>query len=200
MINYIRSQLSLKIALPLAGLMIVFTTLIATYITYTQVQNMEDMTLAKARMAANLGASTYGNTLDQAVNSGVVTINDVFDREYVEIKGYDWGENPKYHTKYDSYTDQAVLLHLDEFLKDPDFVFALGVDTNGYAPTHNSKYQQPLTGDMAKDVVGNRTKRIFKDPVGIKAAKNEEEKRETPYRSTSATRASRCGTCRPRSS
>ena len=182
MIGVIKSQLSLKIALPLAALMIVFTSLVATYVTYSQVTTMEDMTLAKARMAANLGASTYGSVLEQSIDSGAITVNDVFDREYVEVKGYNWGDNPKYHTRYDSVTDQAVLLFQDEFVKDEDFVFALGVDVNGYGPTHNSKYQAPLTGDPAKDNVGNRTKRIFKDPVGITAAKNTEPGLQQVYK------------------
>jgi methyl-accepting chemotaxis protein len=46
------------------------------------------------------------------------------------------------------------------------------VDNNGYLPTHNSKFQQPITGDKDKDKVGNRTKRIFNDPTGLAAAKN----------------------------
>ena len=49
------------------------------------------------------------------------------------------------------------------------------MDINGYLPTHNTRYQQPITGDVQKDLVGNRTKRIFNDEVGIKAAKNTEE-------------------------
>ena len=33
-------------------------------------------------------------------------------------------------------------------------------------PTHNKRFAQPLTGDPARDLVGNRTKRIFDDRVG----------------------------------
>jgi len=43
------------------------------------------------------------------------------------------------------------------------------VDVNGYLPTHNSKYSKPLTGNAEQDKVGNRTKRIFNDPVGLAA-------------------------------
>jgi methyl-accepting chemotaxis protein len=82
---------------------------------------------------------------------------------------------PKYHTRYDSYMDKAILSIQDEMLKSPDIVFAVTVDKNGYLPTHNSKYQQPITGDKEKDKVGNRTKRIFNDPVGLAAARNTTE-------------------------
>jgi HAMP domain-containing protein len=50
----------------------------------------------------------------------------------------------------------------------------VGVDENGYLPTHNSRFQRPVTGDPQQDLSGNRTKRIFADPVGIAAAKNKE--------------------------
>ncbi len=49
-------------------------------------------------------------------------------------------------------------------------VYAVLSDRNGYVPTHNTKYSQPLTGDAEKDKLGNRTKRIFNDPVGLGAA------------------------------
>ncbi len=55
---------------------------------------------------------------------------------------------------------------------DADVVFAGAVDINGYFPTHNTRYSQPLTGDIEIDTVNNRTKRIFDDPTGIAAAQN----------------------------
>ena len=48
---------------------------------------MEASTLEKARLAAALGARQYGDTFDNAIDSGLLTVNDVFDRTYVEIKG-----------------------------------------------------------------------------------------------------------------
>jgi len=50
----------------------------------------------------------------------------------------------------------------------------VGVDVNGYLPTHNTKFQKPISGVADKDLAGNRTKRIFNDPVGIAAARNAE--------------------------
>lgn len=46
------------------------------------------------------------------------------------------------------------------------------VDNNGYAAAHNSIYDKPLTGDYEKDLIGNRSKRKFDDPVGLACAKN----------------------------
>ena len=81
---------------------------------------------------------------------------------------------PKYHTQYDAYLDRTIQDIEDEFLKDDQVVFACLVDRNGYLPTHDSKYSQPLTGDKEKDKINNRTKRIFNDPVGLAAAKNQQ--------------------------
>jgi methyl-accepting chemotaxis protein len=46
------------------------------------------------------------------------------------------------------------------------------VDRNGYLPTHNQRYSQPLTGNLANDLVNNRTKRIFNDRTGLAAAQS----------------------------
>jgi HAMP domain-containing protein len=170
----VRSRLSLKISLTLAALLLVLTTGAAAIITLKQTQQMEEMTLEKARLAATLGARQYGDTFDNAIDSGLLSVNDVFDRSYVEIKGWAWGEKPKFHTRFDALTDRAVLVFQDKYLENEDFVFAVGVDVNGYLPTHNSRFQQPLTGVPEKDLAGNRTKRIFNDPVGLAAAKNTE--------------------------
>ncbi len=170
----VRSRLSIKISLTLAVLLLVLTTGAAAIITLKQTQQMEELTLEKARMAATLGARQYGDTFDNAIDSGLLTVNDVFDRSYVEIKGWAWGEKPKFHTRFDALTDRAVLVFQDKYLENEDFVFAVGVDVNGYLPTHNSKFQKPLTGIPEKDLAGNRTKRIFNDPVGLAAAKNTE--------------------------
>jgi len=55
-----------------------------------------------------------------------------------------------------------------------DAIYAGGVDVNGYFPTHNNKFCQPLTGDYDTDVAGNRTKRIFTDRTGRRCGSHEE--------------------------
>jgi HAMP domain-containing protein len=170
----VRESLGLKVSLKLAILLIALTAVAAVIIVTTQTRQMEELTLEKAKVAAAIGARQYGDFLDNAIDSGLATVADVFDRNYAEIKGYDFGGKPKYHTRYDALTDKAVLVFQDKFLDQEDFVFAVGVDENGYLPTHNSRFQRAVTGDAAKDLSGNRTKRIFADPVGLAAAKNKD--------------------------
>ncbi len=52
-------------------------------------------------------------------------------------------------------------------------VYAVFVDTKGYAAIHNLKFSKPLTGNYDVDLAGNRTRRIFEDPTGQRAAKNQ---------------------------
>ena len=173
-VSAVRSRMSVKISLTLAALLLILTALAATYITMHETRQMEELTLEKARVSASIGARQFGDVLDAAIDSGALSVADVFDRQYVEIKGYNWGAKPKYHTRYDSVIEPSVLVFEDKYLEQEDFVYAVGVDENGYLPTHNTRYQKPLSNDPEKDLVGNRTKRIFNDDVGIKAAKNTE--------------------------
>jgi len=173
-VDTIRESLGIKITLKLAVLMIGLTATAALAITFSQTNAMEEMTLEKARVAAAIGARQYGDYFDNSIDGGQLTVADVFDRDYAEIKGYDFGGKPKYHTRYDAFTDRGVLVFQDKFLDHKDFLFAVGVDENGYLPTHNTKFQKPVSGDAAQDLAGNRTKRKFDDPVGIAAARNTE--------------------------
>jgi HAMP domain-containing protein len=173
-VDTIRESLGIKITLKLAVLMVGLTGAAALAITFNQTTSMEEMTLEKARVAATIGARQYGDFFDNAIDGGQLTVADVFDRNYAEIKGYDFGGKAKFHTRYDAFTDRGVLVFQDKFLDHKDFLFAVGVDENGYLPTHNTKFQKAVTGDPAQDLAGNRTKRKFDDPVGIAAARSTE--------------------------
>lgn len=172
--SVIRKSLSAKVSLALAAVTAALTLAAATVIVTNQSRALQDMILSKAKLAADLGAHSYGRLLEDGVDNGYLTAQDVFDRAYEPIKGYEWGPSPKYHTKYDFYTDRSVVEFEDRFLNADDFVAAMGADVNGYIPTHNTIYQKPLTGILAKDLEGNRTKRIFNDAVALKAGRSED--------------------------
>jgi methyl-accepting chemotaxis protein len=165
-------KLSIKIAGILIMVMTVIMTIFTVYFVKSRSANMEEELLSKGRIEALTGAKMMEQLLEGQITSGRFTAADIFDTNYVPIPGTD---PQKYHTKYDTLLDKTILEIEDEFLKDEQVVFAVLVDKNGYLPTHNSKYTKPLTGDKEKDKVGNRTKRLFNDPVGLAAAKNEKE-------------------------
>ncbi|WP_018151126.1 methyl-accepting chemotaxis protein [Leeia oryzae] len=87
---------------------------------------------------------------------------DLFDRQYQPVAN----TNPtKYHTAYDRYFDATFQKLFDELAgKIPGCIFALCFDNKGYAPTHNSWFAKPMTGNPAKDLQDSRDKRIFHEP------------------------------------
>ncbi|MBJ6749179.1 methyl-accepting chemotaxis protein [Geomonas anaerohicana] len=111
-------------------------------------------------------------TLEQGVAAGKITMADLFDRNYRPIANT---SPQKYHTAFDSFFDQYVGPVQEEVLgRKGTIFFAICVDDHGYVPCHNLRYSKPLTGDPETDKVNNRTKRIFDDKTGLKAAQNME--------------------------
>ena len=163
------NKISVKVAIMVNLILFVVVAAGAYYIADQQSRSLESQLSERGKIESIIGAKQIGRIIEEAIDNGVFSVNDTFDTDYVMIPGF---EPPKYHTKYDSYLDKAILSLQDEFLKDDSIVFAVTVDINGYLPTHNTRYQQPITGDQQKDLTGNRTKRIFNDEIGLAAARN----------------------------
>jgi len=119
------------------------------------------------------GAKGIEKILDEAVNDKLITVDDLFDENYVLIS-----PSPplKFRTRFDSFLDKSIQSFEDSILtSDLRADFAIAVDRNGYLPTHNSKFSKSLTGDPDTDLANNRGKRFFNDKLGIAAAKNQGE-------------------------
>ena len=110
------------------------------------------------------------SALQRAVAEGRVTLESLFSRQYRPIPNT---APQKYSTPFDTLFDQLISPIQEEVLaRSGDIVFSICVDDHGYVPCHNLKFARPLTGDPEVDKVQNRTKRIFDDHTGIKAARN----------------------------
>lgn len=182
MFELIKRRLSLKVSLILALITIPPMIAAAYFITAREAARLEELTINSGKIAALSGARMYGATLEAGIDAGFMTIGDVLEPNYEEIKGFDFGDNPRFHTKYDFYTDRAVIGFEDKLLaSSPDFLYAVGGDINGYTPTHDSKFQQALTGDRTKDLSGNRGKRKFWTAMHQNAAKSLEPVLVQPY-------------------
>ena len=99
---------------------------------------------------------------------------NLFDRNY---RRTNTGQMPE---KFDcGYTDrfERVLQPLfDSFISQRrEFIYAIAVDKNGYAPAHHAKVSRPMTGDFAVDNLQSRHRRIF--------AGNRAEKRRASHTS-----------------
>jgi methyl-accepting chemotaxis protein len=104
--------------------------------------------------------------LAELAKSGV----DIWDQNYRPQSG----TNPqKYEVSYCSAFEQSVQPILEHALSAiKGGVYTLIIDTRGYGAIHNRKYSNPLTGNYEKDLVGNRTRRIWDDVTGQRGAKN----------------------------
>jgi methyl-accepting chemotaxis protein len=109
---------------------------------------------------------------EQAVASGAISIDAMFDTNYVEIPG----SNPvQYRTKFLDWADRALPMFQEAFLaKDSRMAFCAAVDRNGYLPVHNKIYSHPQRpGDVAWNTANCRNRRIFNDPAGLAAGHNQ---------------------------
>ena len=111
-------------------------------------------------------------TIEDAIKNGVISSADIWDRNYVPVPNTD---PQKYETRFTDFVKKYIQPIEDKYLaKNNKFKYFLLVDNNGYAAAHNSIYDKPLTGDYEKDLINNRSKRKFDDPVGLASAKNTE--------------------------
>jgi methyl-accepting chemotaxis protein len=107
-----------------------------------------------------------------AVSSGAITMEAMFDADYVEIPG----TNPVQHrSKILDWADRALPPFQEAFLaKDPRMVFCVTIDRNGYLPVHNKVYSHAQrAGDVAWNTANSRNRRIFNDTAGLAAGRNQ---------------------------
>ena len=108
---------------------------------------------------------------DDGIASGAISLEDMFDDDYVEIPG----SNPIQHrTRILGWADRALPPFQEAFLaKDPRMVFCAMIDRNGYLPVHNKVYSHPQRpGDVTWNTAHSRNRRIFNDPAGLAAGRN----------------------------
>lgn len=125
-------------------------------------------------------AGEISEAFEQAVKKGDITLEALFDRNYTPIPGSD---PQQVMARFTEFTDR-VLPPIQEAILDGDerIVFAACVDTNGYLPTHNLKFSKPQGDDLVWNAANCRNRRIFDDPAGLRAARNEESVLLQTYR------------------
>lgn len=110
------------------------------------------------------GMIQTGRRWAQQVQGGLEDLSargcNMFDQNYVRTND---GQRPE---KYDtSYVDQYEALlrpMFDGFIMErPEFIYAIAVDKNGYAPAHHTKVSERITGNFEVDNLKSRHRRIF---------------------------------------
>ncbi len=129
----------------------------------------DDNTEAVAR-AMEAGAALK-KIFENGIDSGAISLEDMFDTDYVEIPG----SNPaQYRTRILDWADRALPPFQEAFLaKDKRMAFCAMIDSNGYLPVHNKMYSHPQRpGDVTWNTANCRNRRIFNDPAGLAAGRN----------------------------
>ncbi|WFU16164.1 methyl-accepting chemotaxis protein [Bradyrhizobium sp. CB3481] len=117
-------------------------------------------------------AAALQKIFEDGIDSGAISMEDMFDTNYVEIPR----TNPvQYRTKILDWADRALPPFQEAFLaKDKRMAFCAMVDTNGYLPVHNKIYSHPQRpGDVTWNTANSRNRRIFNDPAGLAAGRNQ---------------------------
>ncbi|MBN2428251.1 MAG: chemotaxis protein [Deltaproteobacteria bacterium] len=138
----------------------------------TPLRAAEEMTPLDKNMAkiAKDCAKEILEQFDLLLSSGQLNVAQLFDTFYVPIPDTD---PQKFHTAYDNLATGIIRPILDKYLeKDPRLIYVIAVDKNGYLPTHNTRFSQPLTGDPDHDYKWNQSKRMYTNRMGLKASRN----------------------------
>ena len=125
-------------------------------------------------------ATTSSTILAGTVKEGRITAEALLSLDYTEIHGQEIQSlsrffnvlrvspegftPPKYRTAYDALVERTLQEAFDGILEqEPRLTFALIIDLNSYAPSHNKIFSKDWTGQPDKDLAGNRVKRFFTD-------------------------------------
>ncbi|QBF26103.1 methyl-accepting chemotaxis protein [Pseudomonas tructae] len=121
---------------------------------------------------ARAGAQQIAAQFEADIAQGRISLEDLFDRHYQQLPGT---APARYRTRFDQYTDQILPPIQEPLLTQHDgLVFAIACTPQGYVPTHNNAFNQPLTGDQAVDTAHNRSKRKFDDRTGIRCGSHQQ--------------------------
>ncbi|WP_409077192.1 methyl-accepting chemotaxis protein [Pseudomonas sp. MRSN 12121] len=121
---------------------------------------------------AQEGARRIAEQFEADLDAGRIGLDDLFDRNYQPIANT---RPVKYQTRFDRYADQVLPAIQEPLLpRHEGLVFAIACTPQGYVPTHNLAFSQPLTGDPQLDTLHNRTKRKFEDRTGIRCGSHQQ--------------------------
>ncbi|MEK9969282.1 MAG: methyl-accepting chemotaxis protein [Ferrovibrio sp.] len=120
-------------------------------------------------IAAKDTAARISAGFEEAVERGQISMEDLFDENYAPVNG----TNPQqYMTRFVKFTDEFLPKVQEPLLgSNPDIAFCVGIDRNGFIPTHNLKYCQPQGKDPVWNTANSRNRR-FNDPVGLACGRN----------------------------
>lgn len=121
--------------------------------------------------AAQDAATRIAALLDEALQHKRLTLGELFDEHYEPIPGTDPAQH---NTRFAKTADRLFPPVQEAMLKfDPQVVFCIAADRNGYIACHNQKYNHAQrAGEVVWNTANCRNRRIFNDRTGLASARN----------------------------
>jgi len=118
--------------------------------------------------------------VEQGIDRGDITLEEVLDREYVLIEG---SNPPQYNNGFAAFADAHVRPILDRFkAKEPKIIGSAITNLDGYLPTHLSERCHTPGPDPVWNDEHCRNKRIFMDETTRKACESDKPATLATYR------------------
>ena len=118
--------------------------------------------------------------VEQGIDRGDITLEDVLDRDYVLIEG---SNPPQYNNGFADFADAHVRPILDRFkAKEPKIIGSAITNLDGYLPTHLSELCHTPGPDPVWNDEHCRYKRIFMDETTRKACESDKPATLATYR------------------
>ena len=116
-------------------------------------------------------AAMVSMALEDAVSSGGLTRDALFDTDYQPVEASD---PPQFRTRALNALEELLPPIQEPLLgSDKRMTFCAAVDRNAWLPVHNNIYSKPQKADdPAWNVANCRNRRIFDDRAGLAAARN----------------------------
>ncbi len=117
-------------------------------------------------------AALVSMAFEEAIANRTIAREALFKLTYTPIDGSD---PQQFMTEFTDLTDSILPPIQEPALDfDPSVVFCAAIDRNGYIPTHNNRFSQPMGDDPVWNMANCRNRRIFNDKVGLKAGNNKQ--------------------------
>jgi methyl-accepting chemotaxis protein len=119
--------------------------------------------------AADAAARVAG-LFEEAIASGELTEDDLFDRNHSEIPG----SNPPQHlARFSKFNDTHVSPIIEEIVAgDERIAWCASIDDTAYISTNTKAVSKPQGDDVEWNIANCRNHRYFDDRTGLRAAKN----------------------------
>jgi len=121
-------------------------------------------------MLAENAAKQVAELFEQAIASGELTEEELFDRNHSEVPG----SNPPQHlAKFSKFNDTHVSPIIEDIVAgDERIAWCASIDDTAYISTNTKAVSKPQGEDIAWNIANCRNHRYFDDRTGMRAAKN----------------------------